>query len=64
MSLIGKPFGYKRTKFCFVYCGPERCDCGVNDPACADSIYFPTPEPTRGVEVVPEDDKKHDKGYN
>ena len=24
---LEKPF--KRTKFCFVYCGPERCDCGA-----------------------------------
>lgn len=40
MTLTGKPFGYRRTKFCFTYCGPERCNCGANDPFCADSPYF------------------------
>lgn len=29
MSIIGKPFNHERTKFCFAYCGPDRCDCGL-----------------------------------
>lgn len=28
MSIFG-PIKGERTKFCFVYCGPERCDCGA-----------------------------------
>lgn len=31
MTLIGKPSNGQRTKYCFVYCGPERCDCGATN---------------------------------
>src|ERR1700722_9636115 len=31
MSIIGRPINSERTKFCFVYCGPERCDCGATN---------------------------------
>lgn len=51
MSLIGKPLDGKRTKFCFVYCGPERCDCGANLPHSIDLPNYPIhPHPKGGVE--------------
>jgi hypothetical protein len=50
MSIFKYP-GYRRTKFCFVYCGDGRCNCGINDPMCADSVLYTPPEPSR-VEVV------------
>ena len=44
-----KPYNEKRTKFCFVYCGPDKCDCmprgGMHEP------YIP---PTPPLEIVPE----------
>lgn len=58
MSLIGKPYGYKRTKFCFVYCGPHHCDCGANDPACADSIYYQGDLPKPPIEEVKSKEEK------
>jgi len=45
MSLIGKPVDGKRTKFCFVYCGPDRCDCMPRN-----TPYPIHPHPKGGVE--------------
>ena len=52
MTMIGKPFGYRIEKFCFVACPPETCDCGAYDPFCADSPLF------MGFELKNEAEKK------
>ena len=47
MSLIGKPINGQRTKFCFVYCGPDRCDCMPKTYVPSHPIH---PHPKGGIE--------------
>ena len=55
MTLIGKPFPRERTKFCFVYCGPDRCDCGATDMWVYSGPDLPPP-----VEVVEKESDPYD----
>lgn len=64
MTMIGKPYGYRIEKFCFVFCGPERCDCGALDPFCADSHLYTGNNPVEKlpIEVVPENKEEKSDG--